>query len=357
MNLGEIKNDLDIQSYLGTSGMKYNNKGQMYFNDDIYFTHWSVDAIKLSSETLFNSLGREGFEAPMALFSKGMDWNLFGFLQNFKDSITGNVATPLHRNMHLELYYVVKGHFELRVQNEVLHLSEGELVLLNSNALHSDSFSSEAMELVIMGLNESYFDEDFHKYIENIELSNFIKNSFNPSYKNANYWTFKPVDRLSILDTSTYRIQQELRHRSIHYEKMIQVYLTRLFKSLGHDFKIQEYESEGHGLRAILFTEVQRYIESHYANVTLDDLAMYLKYSRDYLSRLIKELTGLSYIQYLQKIRVEKAMDLLDSTEMSVNEIAEQVGYQNNSHFYDIFKNIAHQTPNEYRNMRHKVNK
>lgn len=349
----EIKDSGDIQTYLGVSGMKYNTKGQMYFEDSIYFTHWKVDNEILSSETIFNTLEPESFEAPMHFFEKGMDWNQFGFVQNFKDALTGEIASPLHRNIHLELYYVVQGTFRIRIQDQVLELKQGEVILLNSNALHSDTFNTSEMELVIMGLNKDYFNDTFHNSLEDESLSKFIKNSFDPSFKDAVYWTFSKAEKRSVLDTSSYRIQQELRHRSVHYEQMIQIYLTRLFKSLSNDFIVTKYQSEGHGLRAIIFTEVQRYIDSNYATVTLDQLADFMKYSRDYFNRLIKEITGLTYMQYLQKVKVEKAQVFLVETQLTVSEIAELVGYQNVTHFYDIFKTMTNKTPNEYRNERH----
>lgn len=357
MTIEEIKDNQDIQSYLGVSGMKYNTKGQMFFKDNIYFTHWNADQIRLSSETLFNTLETEGFEAPMHMFAQGMDWNQFGFIQNFKDALTGEIASPMHRNIHLELYYVVKGSFRIRVQDDVMTLKEGELILLNPNALHSDIFSQNEMELVIIGLNQSYFDERFHESIGNESLSQFIKSAFDLNVKDAEYWKFSARDKRNVLDTSSYRIQQELRHKSVHYDTMVQVYLTRLFKSLGEDFNIDKYRSEGHGLRAIIFSEVQRYMDVHYDSVTLDDLASFMKYSRDYFNRLIKEITGLTYMQYLQNLRVEKAKGLLVSSDLPISEIAEKVGYQNITHFYDVFKSIAHITPNEYRNERLKVNK
>lgn len=357
MEIEKIKGSKDTEHYLDQSGMKYNTKGQMYFEDAIYLTHWNVDSKQLASETLFNTLKRERFDVAKHVFSEGMDWNQFGFVQNFKDGLTGEAATPMHRNIHLELYYIVKGHFHIRIQDQLVEINKGELILLNSNALHSDTFNNDEMELVIMGLNKDFFTNEFHKAIDNPDLSEFIMNSFDNNYKDAVYWKFSNSDKRTILDSSSYRIQQELRHPSFGYDEMISIYLTRLFKSLGQDFKITKYQSEGHGLRAILFAEVQRYIDQNYATVTLDHLAVFLKYSRDYFNRLIKEITGLTYMQYVQKVKMEKAQGFQLDTDLPISEIAEKVGYQNVSHFYDLFRTMTHKTPNEYRNGRHNVDK
>lgn len=57
----------------------------------------------------------------------------------------------------------------------------------------------------------------------------------------------------------------------------------------------------------------------------------------------------MSFLDYLNKVRIEKAKELLANTDLKVWEIAEKVGYKNPKHFARIFKDITGLTPNEYR--------
>jgi len=69
-----------------------------------------------------------------------------------------------------------------------------------------------------------------------------------------------------------------------------------------------------------------------------------------YLSYFFKEQTGENFIDYLNKVRIEKAKELLKDSSMSLSEIASQVGYSNAGYFNRIFKKIVGITPGQYRN-------
>ncbi|MCL6456936.1 MAG: AraC family transcriptional regulator [Gorillibacterium sp.] len=66
------------------------------------------------------------------------------------------------------------------------------------------------------------------------------------------------------------------------------------------------------------------------------------------LSRAFKQVHGMNYIDYLIRLRIDKAKELLDGTSLKINEIAEQVGYQP-SYFIRLFKKVEEMTPGQYR--------
>ena len=68
-----------------------------------------------------------------------------------------------------------------------------------------------------------------------------------------------------------------------------------------------------------------------------------------YISRLIKEQTGQNYTELLTGLRIGKAVELLERTNLYVYEIAEQVGYHNLKYFYKVFKKATGNSPNDYR--------
>ena len=72
-------------------------------------------------------------------------------------------------------------------------------------------------------------------------------------------------------------------------------------------------------------------------------------YSAGYLSRHIKQVTGQTISQHIAQIRLNYAMELLVETDMSINDISLMAGYQSESHFYRIFKEINKLTPAKYR--------
>jgi len=99
-----------------------------------------------------------------------------------------------------------------------------------------------------------------------------------------------------------------------------------------------------------LVAQAQYYIEENYAKpLTLDLLAEQLDSSPRHLSRLFKQQTGSSPIDYMLSLRIEKAKELLVATEASLQEIAENIGYPDRYYFAKMFKKYTGIAPIRYR--------
>ncbi len=96
--------------------------------------------------------------------------------------------------------------------------------------------------------------------------------------------------------------------------------------------------------------EIINYMQTNYVTVTLDELAEKFHLSKPYLSKYIKEQSGLTFGEIVKKIRMKKAKTLLKNGNMKVENIAEAVGYQNVEHFNRLFKKQYGMTPVQYRN-------
>nr|WP_300838106.1 response regulator [uncultured Acetatifactor sp.] len=95
---------------------------------------------------------------------------------------------------------------------------------------------------------------------------------------------------------------------------------------------------------------VMQFIRAHFCqDITLSDIAEAVFLNPIYISRLIKEQTGQNYTELLTGLRIGKAVELLERTNLYVYEIAEQVGYHNLKYFYKVFKKATGNSPNDYR--------
>ena len=94
---------------------------------------------------------------------------------------------------------------------------------------------------------------------------------------------------------------------------------------------------------------VYRYIEEHYREGSLSELAEELHYDFYTLSRMIRRLTGKNYTELVQNKRLTQAAYLLETTGLSVADISERVGYENMSYFHRIFKERYGISPKKYR--------
>ncbi|MCR4892000.1 MAG: 2-isopropylmalate synthase [Lachnospiraceae bacterium] len=97
-------------------------------------------------------------------------------------------------------------------------------------------------------------------------------------------------------------------------------------------------------------TDIVNFIQENYLSVTLDDLSQEFKLSKPYLSKYIREKSGQTFSENVQKIRLKKACTLLKNGNMKVEKVAESVGYPSVEHFNRQFKKKYGMTPVQYRN-------
>lgn len=101
----------------------------------------------------------------------------------------------------------------------------------------------------------------------------------------------------------------------------------------------------------VMMEKAKSYIEKNYmkSDLSVDDLCNHLNISATYFSVMFKKEIGMSYISYLTKVRLEHAVDLLNSTEDKSYMIAEKVGYTEPNYFSYVFKKQYGVSPSKYR--------
>lgn len=94
------------------------------------------------------------------------------------------------------------------------------------------------------------------------------------------------------------------------------------------------------------------YLELHYKNdISLDELADEFHVSKNYVTRLLKRYTGKSFSENVLRIRMNKAVELITSTDYSISRVGDLVGYHDTSYFIQVFKKQMGVTPNDYKRL------
>lgn len=92
------------------------------------------------------------------------------------------------------------------------------------------------------------------------------------------------------------------------------------------------------------------YIDQNYMNkLTLDDLAKNVYLNKSYVSQMFITYLGITFVEYLESLRIHKAQELLRNTEASITKIAENIGYSTQSYFTKVFKKRMGMSPIKYR--------
>ncbi|AOY76073.1 response regulator [Clostridium formicaceticum] len=143
----------------------------------------------------------------------------------------------------------------------------------------------------------------------------------------------------------TSRIQKmEEEVQTLKETREIKEYMENLFKEVV--FAIAQYKKDSN-IRAI--ESVKAYVRENYKNdISLNDVADYIALSPYYLSRLFKKVEGENFKDYLIKIRMEKAKQLLREEKKSIKETALEVGYYDPNYFSRAFKKYAGVPATEY---------
>lgn len=101
-----------------------------------------------------------------------------------------------------------------------------------------------------------------------------------------------------------------------------------------------------------------QYMQAHYAEkLSLEAIAHALSISQYYLSRLFCQITGVPLMKFLNQLRIEKSKQLLTETNLSISEVAQRCGFEDQSYFSNVFKRLCAESPLAFRRNRRKASK
>ncbi len=99
-----------------------------------------------------------------------------------------------------------------------------------------------------------------------------------------------------------------------------------------------------------MITRARQFIDEHQAeDLSLAEVAKAVNCSTFYFCKMFKKTTGLHFTEYLARVRIEKAKNLLLNPNLRISEIAYEVGFQSLTHFNRVFRRLVGESPTEYR--------
>lgn len=258
--------------------------------------------------------------------------------------------TQLHTHDYLELAYIVSGEFSQKILGKTITFQQGELCLIDKNCLHQDVLDAAPSTVLFLGIANSIFEDIMNTHMAGKRIAAFLSSALLKQKNLQQYLHFRPhADSGDRMEESLLELLKELSRHDRATPYVCRGLLMRIFDTLStrYDFSLsRELRRE---MNWILFEEITAYIKRHFKHITIQDLARHFHFQEDYFNRLIKSKTGLTYTAYLQDLRLKEAEHLLLTTRLSVDEISQQVGYQNKGYFYKIFTDRHHTTPAKYR--------
>lgn len=260
------------------------------------------------------------------------------------------VHFPEHTHNFVEVIYMCQGETKHVVDGKEILLKTGELLFLNQHAVQEiwpAGRDDIAVNFVILPV---FFDTAFRMMGEEENLlRNFIVGCLCEDTRYGKYLHFQVADVLPVQNLVENLIWSLL-HSERENQALNQTTMGLLLQHLMHcTGRIRVNQDVEKAFDQELTLRVLRYIDEHYRDGTLTELAELMGYDVYWLSRAIHRLLGRNYKELLQIKRLNQAAFLLHNTGMSVADISGAVGYDNTSYFHRIFRAYYGVTPKEYR--------
>ena len=135
---------------------------------------------------------------------------------------------------------------------------------------------------------------------------------------------------------------------SVHCQDYLDSYITLILLELANTFSNQTSNS-AQSKHTMRIASILRYMEENYRDCSLRSVADHFHMNANYLSNYIKKYTGKTFKQIIQTEKLSRAASLLLNTDLPVEQIARECGYQNISFFYEKFQEHYHMRPGSYR--------
>ena len=254
---------------------------------------------------------------------------------------------PAHKHNYVEMIYMCQGCTHHLINGEDVYLQQGEILLLSQKAIQEIYPAGEEDIAVNFIILPEFFEECLKMIAsEKNTLRDFIIDCLKGENESSGYLHFKVNDILPIqnlMENLIYSIwNRQPNKRSIN-----QVTMGLLFLHLMNQVDKLETATDSENQRLVI--QILAYVEEHYRDGELSQLAESLHYDFYWLSKEIRKRTGKTYTDLVQDKRLRQAAYLLENTVMPVSDIAIEVGYSNISYFHRIFQKRYHMTPKKYR--------
>lgn len=252
---------------------------------------------------------------------------------------------PMHTHDYVEVVYMCAGQTTHIVNGRRLLLNQGDLLFLSQSATHEVCRAEEEDVAVNFIVLPDFFATTLSAIgDEETPLRRFLVDCLCRQNNGPGFLHFD-VSEVRTVQHLVEHLLWTLLQNSPHKRKMSQLTMSLLFLQLMEHTEtlLTDAQEEAAVFKAL------RYVESHYANGSLSELAALLHHDMSWLSREIKRRTGKTYTELVQEKRLAQAAFLLRNTRRNVADVAAAVGYENVSYFHRLFAASYGRSPRSFR--------
>lgn len=265
------------------------------------------------------------------------------YVTSFDTLVNGRL--PLHWHDEMQWVVMLEGEAEFSINHEVWTIKQGEALFINSGRLHAARHMALSSRYLCINAAPSFLMPEI---LHDAYLTPFVT-ATNFSWLPISSSTFHGqtiIERLLFIQTL-------LTNTSYHFELGVFTALNDVWRQMiGNEPSLTYQAAKEREEQTI--KQMLEWIHVHYAEtIRLEDIARAGSLSRSECCRYFQRILKTTPMRYVKDYRIQKSVELLQSSDASITDIAFQVGFSNASHFIETFRHRLHTTPLAYQKKRY----
>ncbi|MEN6315305.1 MAG: AraC family transcriptional regulator [Clostridiaceae bacterium] len=268
---------------------------------------------------------------------------------------TGRLPLVLHRHKFMQINYIYKGNMKHVINGHEFNVMSGDIFIIPPyvphNLIDSETPDGQVIEFEFMPefINQNFQNlETIKSFFDFAYIEPFLVSENNVKPR-LNLCGNARIEAEAILNEAL----KEYAEKRSGYSLLIKSLALKLLIIVGREFTRDLEGTDSVGLyarhREAIYNSI-RYINDHYnKQLCVEEVAKVSMLSQSYFSYLFKNITSKTFVEYLNGIRLAKAMELLKNTDMRVLDICYEVGFNNVNHFNKLFRKSEGITPLAFR--------
>lgn len=253
-----------------------------------------------------------------------------------------------HKHDYIELCYVWSGVCNQTIEGKKIMTIQGDVCIFDTYAVHALEAAGNKDIIINILMRQEFFDTAFLSRMTRAGIvSEFLVDAVTKSRQKKHYLYF-PSHQNQHVQEIMERILMEYYTADLGMEEILESYVIILFTELLRTWRDQSREKADVSEK-VQILELLSYIEENYEHCTLTDMGKVFGLHGNYLTALLKEKTGRSFVEHVQEQKLKKARALLENSDIPVTEVVLMSGYNNMNFFYKKFREMTGLTPAKYR--------
>ncbi|MBP2058250.1 AraC-like DNA-binding protein/mannose-6-phosphate isomerase-like protein (cupin superfamily) [Lactobacillus colini] len=266
-----------------------------------------------------------------------------------------NSFVPYHIHNYVEIMVVLLGHCIVRTPTEEIPMKQDEIIIMGNKTIHKVEPISNGTIVINIAMKKAAFslnDLDFLTHSPNAKsVSSLMFSLLSSTNSHGAFNLFHTKHDPHVVNT-IYDIISEYYRPDSQSNQIIRLeileLLVRLVRGAGKNPVLQVQKS-AQNVNEIDTLTLLLYIEKNFRTANLDQMAKHFGFNPNYLSSYLKKKTGYTFIKLVHIQRINTAAEYLAFTNAPIDKISLEVGYENPSYFYKVFKKFIGCSPAEYR--------